>query len=167
MGMGFPDNRLFRLMTPTNAAVIRAAIRNPSGNKGVGMTSHQAFTFLLVFIGGGIGSMLRHAANQVGAFLFGVNLPSGTLFVNIIGSLAMGLIAGWFAFRGQGDQSMRLFLTTGIVGGFTTFSAFSLDTVLLWERGETVTAALYVAVSVAASILGVFVGLGIMRTAFP
>lgn len=99
------------------------------------MTGHQAFTFFLVFIGGGVGSMLRHTANQIGALLFGVHFPSGTLFVNIVGSLAMGLIAGWFAFRGQGDHSMRLFLTTGIVGGFTTFSAFSLDTVLFWERG--------------------------------
>lgn len=127
------------------------------------MAGHHALAFLVVFIGGGIGSMLRHAANQAGVSLFGVNFPSGTLFVNIIGSLAMGLIAGWFAFRGEGGQLLRLFLTTGILGGFTTFSAFSLDAVVLWERGETTTAALYVMVSVMAAIAGVFADLAICR----
>ena len=69
------------------------------------------------------GSMIRHAVNQTSAAMFGINLPYGTLSVNIVGSLMMGLIAGWFAFRGDGGQLLRLFLTTGILGGFTTFSA--------------------------------------------
>jgi fluoride exporter len=126
---------------------------------------HHTLVFLLVFLGGGLGSMLRHAVNQASAAAFGMNFPYGTLFVNIFGSLAMGLIAGWFAFRGQGEQLLRLFLTTGILGGFTTFSAFSLDAALLWERGQTAGAALYIVSSVAASIVGVFIGLFIMRTA--
>ena len=75
----------------------------------------------------------------------------------------MGLLAGWFAFRGHSDQLTRLFLTTGIIGGFTTFSAFSLETVLLWERGPTGGAALYVIGSVVASITGIVVGLTIIR----
>ena len=118
--------------------------------------------FFAIFVGGGLGSMLRHATNVAGTALFGVNFPSGTLAVNIVGSLAMGLLAGWFALRGDGHQ-LRLFLTTGILGGFTTFSAFSLDTALLWERGAHTTAALYAGGSVAAGVLGVFAGLAVMR----
>jgi len=127
------------------------------------MGSHQAIAFLLVFIGGGIGSMLRHAANLFGAPVVSLNIPAGTLFVNIIGSLAMGLLAGWFAFRGHSDQFTRLFLTTGILGGFTTFSAFSLEAVLLLERGQTVGAALYIIASVIIAIAGVFAGIAIIR----
>ena len=127
------------------------------------MGSHQTPAFLLVFSGGGIGSMLRHAANLIGASLFGLNVPAGTLFVNITGSLAMGLLAGWFAFRGHSDQLTRLFLATGIIGGFTTFSAFSLEAALLLERGQPVGAALYVIGSMAIAIAGIFVGIAIMR----
>jgi CrcB protein len=125
--------------------------------------SHRNLAFVLVFIGGGLGSMLRHAANQLSAVLFGINFPYGTLLVNIAGSLAIGLIAGWFALRGEGGQMLRSFLITGILGGFTTFSAFSLDAVLLWERGQPASAALYVVGSVMASIIAVFVGLALMR----
>jgi CrcB protein len=117
---------------------------------------------LLIFVGGGLGSMLRHAVNQACAAWFGVNFPSGTLAVNVIGSLTMGLFAGWFAYRGD-TQELRLFLTTGILGGFTTFSAFSLDTALLWERGQHTVAALYAGGSVAAGVIGVFAGLAVMR----
>ena len=127
------------------------------------MGSHQAIAFLLVFIGGGIGSTLRHAANLIGTSVFGLNIPSGTLFVNISGSLAMGLLAGWFAFRGHSDQLTRLFLTTGIIGGFTTFSAFSLEAALLLERGQTAGAVLYVIGSVVIAIAGIFAGIAIIR----
>lgn len=127
------------------------------------MGSHQTIAFLLVFIGGGIGSILRHAANLIGASVFGLNIPAGTLFVNITGSLAMGLLAGWFAFLGHSDQFTRLFLTTGILGGFTTFSAFSLEAALLLERGQTVGAVLYVIGSVVIAIAGVFIGIAIIR----
>jgi fluoride exporter len=126
--------------------------------------SHRVLAFLLIFVGGGFGSMLRHAVNQTSAAMFGVNLPYGTLSVNIIGSLMMGLIAGWFASRGDGGQLLRLFLTTGILGGFTTFSAFSLDAALLLERGRSAIGILYVVASVAAGIICVFVGLAVMRS---
>lgn len=125
---------------------------------------HRALAFLIIFVGGGIGSMLRHSVNQASAALIGVNFPYGTLFVNITGSLAMGLIAGWFAFHGRGGQLLPLFLTTGILGGFTTFSAFSLDAALLWERGQIAGAAMYVVGSVGVAIVCVFAGLAIMRT---
>ena len=75
----------------------------------------------------------------------------------------MGLIAGWFALRGQSGLNLRLLLTTGILGGYTTFSAFSLDAALLWERGEILGTVFYVSASVALSLLGVFVGLAIIR----
>jgi len=126
--------------------------------------SRHALGFFLVFIGGGFGSMLRHASNQASAAILGVDFPYGTMFVNIVGSLAMGLIAGWFALRGGGSQMLPLFLTTGILGGFTTFSAFSLDAALLWERGEIGNAAAYVFSSLVTAIVAVFVGLAIMRT---
>src|SRR5687767_11569975 len=118
----------------------------------------HAFPVFLIFIGGGFGSILRHAVNQASAVALGLNFPYGTMIVNITGSLTMGLITGWFAMRGEGGQMMRLFLTTGILGGFTTFSAFSLDAALLIERGQTVLAATYILGSVAAAIIGVFVG---------
>jgi len=126
--------------------------------------SHRSLGFLLIFIGGGLGSMLRHAVNLSSAALFGVNFPYGTMIVNITGSFTMGVIAGWFALRGQGSQMMSLFLTTGILGGFTTFSAFSLDAALLWERNQTGGAILYVLGSFVAAIIGVFVGLAAMRS---
>lgn len=128
------------------------------------MNSHRAFAFLLVFLGGGLGSILRHAVNEKGSALWGVNYPWGTVFVNIVGSLAMGLIAGWFALRGHSGQLPRLFLTTGILGGFTTFSTFSLDSALLLERGDTWAGMAYIAGSVVVGILALFAGLMIMRS---
>jgi CrcB protein len=129
-----------------------------------GRVSRHAFSFLLVFIGGGLGSIMRHAANQAGAALLGRDFSYSTMFVNITGSLAIGLIAGWFALRGAGGQMLPLFLTTGILGGFTTFSAFSLDTALLWERGQAVRAAVYVLGSLIPAVVAVFLGLALMRT---
>ena len=128
------------------------------------IVSRHAIGFLLVFIGGGLGSILRHASNQIGASLLGPDFPYGTLFVNISGSFAIGLIAGWFALRGAGGQMLPLFLTTGVLGGFTTFSAFSLDIALLWERNKIADAMLYILGSLVPAVIGVFVGLALMRT---
>jgi CrcB protein len=120
---------------------------------------------LLVFLGAGIGGALRHGVNVGCARACGTAFPWGTLTVNVVGSLAMGLIAGWLAFKtGSGwSQPVRLFLTTGVLGGFTTFSAFSLDAVLLWERGAIGAAAAYVGVSVVASIAALLAGLALVR----
>ena len=119
--------------------------------------------YLIVFVGAGIGGALRHGVNVGAARLFGYGVPLGTLIVNIAGSFLMGLFAGYFAFRPWIGQHMRLFLTTGILGGFTTFSAFSLDTALLIERHAYAAAAGYVVGSVFASLVALFVGLALFR----
>jgi CrcB protein len=119
--------------------------------------------YLIVFVGAGIGGALRHGVNVGAAKLFGYGFPFGTLIVNVAGSFAMGLLAGWFAFRPGAPQEMRLFLTTGVLGGFTTFSAFSLDAALLIERNAYSLVAAYVAGSVAASLAALFLGLALFR----
>ena len=108
--------------------------------------------YLIVFLGAGIGGALRHGVNVAAARLFGYQFPFGTLIVNVVGSFAMGLFAGFFAYRAGIPQHMRLFLTTGILGGFTTFSAFSLDAALLIERHSFGLAAAYTIGTVAAGI---------------
>jgi CrcB protein len=119
--------------------------------------------FLIVFLGGGIGAALRHGVNLLSARLLGTGFNYATLFENVSGSLVMGLLIGYFAFAGGASQHWRLFLTTGILGGYTTFSAFSLDSVLLYQRGEIGLAALYVVLSVVLSIGGLFAGLTLVR----
>src|SRR5690242_16231 len=106
-------------------------------------------SYLLVFVGAGIGGALRHGVNLGCARILGTAFPWGTLTVNILGSLVMGILAGWLTFKAGAawSQPLRLFLTTGILGGFTTFSSFSLDVVLVWERGQAGTALAYVAAS--------------------
>jgi CrcB protein len=119
----------------------------------------------VVFLGGGIGAAARHGVNLLVSRLFGTAFPWATFIINVTGSTLMGLIAGFFAFRaGPGwPQDLRLFLTTGILGGYTTFSAYSLDAALLFESGRTATALVYVVVSVVLAILGLFAGLWLIR----
>ena len=120
--------------------------------------------YALVFVGGGLGAAARHAVNRTALGLVGPDYPAGTLIVNVVGSLVMGLLAGWFAFRGEmTTPAVRLFLTTGILGGFTTFSAFALDTALLWERHDWAAAALYVGSSVLLSVTAVLGGMLLIR----
>jgi fluoride exporter len=119
--------------------------------------------FLIVFLGGGIGAASRHGINLLAARLLGTGFPYGTILINVVGSLAMGLIAEFFALKGGLPQHWRLFLTTGILGGFTTFSAFSLEAALLYERGELIGAATYVVASVVLAIGALFAGLAIVR----
>jgi CrcB protein len=123
----------------------------------------MVMNYLLVFIGGGLGASLRHAVNVGCARACGLNFPYGTFVINITGSLVMGLIAGYLAFKGEASQPWRLFVMTGILGGYTTFSAFSLDAVLLYERGELGVAAFYVVGSVVLSIMGLLAGLALVR----
>ncbi|HSR58811.1 MAG TPA: fluoride efflux transporter CrcB [Candidatus Binataceae bacterium] len=119
--------------------------------------------FLIVFVGGGIGAALRHGFNLAFARLFGTAFPYATLFENASGSIAMGVLVALFAFRSGIPHHWQLFLTTGILGGYTTFSTFSLDVAVLYERGEVGLAALYVLLSVVLSIGGLFGGLALVR----
>jgi CrcB protein len=119
---------------------------------------------LIIFVGAGVGGVLRHLLNAWIMRLAGLEFPLGILTINVIGSTAMGLVAGWFAFKGQAPQDVRLFLTTGILGGFTTFSAFSLDAASLYERGQLGLAVVYVVASVALSVGGLFAGMWTMRS---
>jgi len=124
------------------------------------------YALFLVIAGGGIGAGLRHGVNLGTARWLGTEFPWGTLTVNVVGSFLIGVFAAWFAFRGDSytTQSLRLFLTTGILGGFTTFSAFSLDFALLFERGDAMLAAIYVIASVALSLAAIFAGLWLVRS---
>jgi fluoride exporter len=120
--------------------------------------------YLIVFLGGGLGASLRHGVNLLTARLFpGLGFPLATLVINVTGSMVMGVLVAIFAFKGGGTQHWRLFLTTGILGGYTTFSTFSLDVALLYERGDLMQAALYVLGSVALSILGILLAMAITR----
>lgn len=117
-------------------------------------------TYLLVGIGGAIGAMLRYFV----ATLTPAGFPYGTMIVNITGSLAMGLLIGILARTlPPMQEEIRLFVAVGVLGGFTTFSAFSLDVVTLWERGDVTGAGLYVVISVVVSILALFAGLAVTR----
>jgi CrcB protein len=124
-------------------------------------------SILLVFIGSGIGGVARYGVNLTTARLFGLNFPFGTFTVNVVGGFVMGLIAGYLAFKAAfswtGDA--RLFFATGIMGGFTTFSAFSLDAMLMIERHEYAMAALYIVASVALAIAALAAGLWLVRIA--
>ncbi len=120
--------------------------------------------YLIVFIGAGIGGALRHGVNIAAAKTFGLGFPYGTLIVNVTGSFAMGLFAGFFAYRAGVPQHVRLFLTTGILGGYTTFSTFSLDAAVLIERHAFAMAAAYAVGSVAAGVAALFFGLAVFRS---
>jgi len=121
--------------------------------------------YLIVFIGAGIGGAMRHGVNVGAAKLFGYGFPFGTFIVNVLGCFAMGLLAGYFIYRPGVPQHVRLFLTTGILGGFTTFSSFSLDAALLVERHAYALAAGYLIGSVAAGVSALFFGLAVFRSA--
>lgn len=124
-------------------------------------------TVLAVAAGGAIGAGARHLFNLQMFRLFGPNFPWGTFGVNIIGSLLMGLAVGLFALKLDLSPEARSFVTTGILGGFTTFSAFSLDAANMMERGDLGLSALYMAGSVAGAVGALFIGLWIARALFP
>jgi CrcB protein len=118
--------------------------------------------YLIVFAGADLGGMARHAVNMATARL-GYAFPWGTLAVNVAGSFLMGVLTAWFALRTGMPQHLRFFLTTGVLGGFTTFSAFSLDVALMWEKGAFGPAAVYVLGSVVLSVAGLFAGMAAVR----
>ena len=120
--------------------------------------------YALVFLGGGLGAALRHGVNRAALALFGPAVPAGTIIVNVVGSLAMGLLIGILAaVPGGTSQNLRLFVATGVLGGFTTFSAFSLDALTLWERGQSAAAIAYVVGSVALSLAAIAAGFLLSR----
>ena len=124
--------------------------------------------FLLVAIGGGLGAMARYGLGlAAGRLAPGAAWPWATLTANVAGGLLMGLLTGWLALKaGAGQESIRLFAAVGVLGGFTTFSAFSLETALMIERREIVPALVYAAGSVVLAIAALFVGLMIARKLF-
>lgn len=119
--------------------------------------------FLIVFAGGGLGAAARHGVNMLAAHWLGTRYPLGTFLINVVGSLAIGVLAEWFALRAQLPSGMRLFLITGILGGFTTFSAFSLEIGLLYERGELGAAVIYAIASVLCAVGAMFLGMHVVR----
>ena len=119
---------------------------------------------LSIAAGGALGSVLRHFAAKGALVLWGSGFPYGTLLVNVLGSFIMGVFVGMFAHMFNPSQEMRAFLTVGLLGGFTTFSSFSLDVVTLYERGETLSAISYIALSLILSLAAIFAGLLLTRS---
>ena len=138
---------------------------------------HFLAASLYVAIGGGVGAWLRFLTGRLWTALIGPAaasaFPWATLTVNVLGSFAMGLLAGWLAQFGQsgatmpgsslGSDGWRLLLGVGVLGGFTTFSAFSLEIALMAERGALMQAALYITLSLVAGVVGLFAGLALIR----
>ena len=123
------------------------------------------YSLFLVMAGGAVGSGARFLTGRTMTSLFGPDYPWGTLAVNLVGGFLMGALVGALA-RGVGSaEQWRLLIGVGILGGFTTFSAFSLDAVTMLQRGEIAATALYVAVSVIGSCAAVFAGLTLTRIA--
>lgn len=120
---------------------------------------------LLVFLGGGLGSAVRYGAGVLALRLVGSGYPWGTFAINVLGAFLMGVVAETFALKAGLSQPLRLFLTTGILGGFTTFSTYALETALLHERGELGTAITYALGSLAIGVAALFAGLALVRFA--
>ena len=119
---------------------------------------------LLVAAGGAIGSATRHLLNLAALRLVGPGYPWGTLTVNVVGGFLMGLFVELLARRFGGSAELRLFVATGILGGYTTFSAFTLDFAVLYERGALVQAFGYVAMSVVLAIAALFFGMWVAKS---
>ena len=118
---------------------------------------------IIVLLGAGLGGAARYGLNVIVTRMMGTGFPFGILLVNLIGCFAMGVLAGWVALRGETSTSLRLFLMTGVLGGFTTFSAFALDTATLWERNAPGSAAIYVLASVRGPLAALGAGLAVAR----
>jgi len=121
---------------------------------------------LLVFVGGGFGSVARYAMMKIIGRLMGAGFPWHTLGVNLIGALIIGALTAFMAMRVSGVESARLLLVTGFLGGFTTFSAFSLESALMWQKGDYMTLVAYVAASVTGTIIAVICGGATVRAIF-
>jgi fluoride exporter len=123
--------------------------------------------FFLVAAGGAIGAALRHGVGLLSLRHLPSTWPWATFTVNLLGGFAMGMLVGWLALKAEGaGQDLRLFLATGLLGGFTTFSAFSLETVNMFRTGETGKALAYIVLSVGCSVAALALGLLLARRAF-
>ena len=120
-------------------------------------------TIAAIAAGGAIGALLRHGVNVGAVKMLGHGFPYGTLTVNIVGSFIMGALIVIFAHIAQPTETLRVFLITGLLGAFTTFSTFSLDFAALFERGEYINSGIYLSTSVILSIAALFGGMAIMR----
>ena len=116
----------------------------------------RGFSYILVFFGAGLGGVVRHALNAAIPSALGNAFPWATFLINITGSVAMGALVGWLASRGVGAGPLRLFAATGVLGGYTTFSTFSLETTLLIERHAYIPAFAYVTGSVLFGVVGLW-----------
>ncbi len=127
----------------------------------------QLYASAFVALGGGAGALLRYQLGRLLTHWMGVQavttFPWATLAVNAIGSLLMGVLAGWLARYGQGGDHLRLLLGVGLLGGFTTFSAFSLELAMLIQRGQLLFAALYIMLSIGLGVTGLVFGLTVTR----
>ena len=121
---------------------------------------------LAIALGGGLGSVARHYAISAASSLWGQNFPYGTLIVNVIGSFIIGAVVESFALKFQASQEVRAFLVTGILGGFTTFSAFSFDVFKLADTHQFLPALVYVVLSVGLSLAAVFGAVYLIRGVF-
>ena len=119
--------------------------------------------FLLIALGGGLGASARYGLSQLSARILGGVFPWGTLAANVLGGLAMGVLFGYMMARTGASPALRLFLGVGVLGGFTTFSSFSLETFLMIERQDYGAAASYILASVILSIFALFLGVLIAR----
>jgi CrcB protein len=120
----------------------------------------------VVFVGGGLGTLLRYAVNKASLTIGASHVPTGTFLVNVTGCFLAGILMGLFVYRWDvSTDTTRLFLITGFCGGYTTFSAFSIDTVMLWERGEHLLCIAYVGGSLVLSLASAFGGLAAAKAA--
>lgn len=119
---------------------------------------------LAIALGGAIGAVGRYLVSSQMAHWFGTGFPLGTLTVNVVGSFAMGVIVELSALAWSPSPALKVFIVTGLLGAFTTFSTFSLDVAVLVQRDATMVAALYVILSVILSISGLFAGLAVARS---
>ena len=130
----------------------------------VKMWKGKQVSYAIVFLGAGLGGALRHGTNLLGARLFGLDFPYGTVTVNILGSFLMAVLVEIFALRAGLPQSARLFLTTGLLGGYTTFSSFSLDAMSMFDRQQWALGIAYVLVTLLGGLAAFLAGMVLVRT---
>jgi CrcB protein len=118
---------------------------------------------LSIAVGGAAGSVARYGVNVASGKMFGMDFPYGTLIVNVVGSFVIGALIAIFAQIWQPSENIRLFLVTGFLGGFTTFSSFSLDFANLWQRGDYVASAAYLSASIVLSIVALFAAMALVK----